>query len=149
MTVHEREVQLRAFDASLMAGAEALMGAVQDAEDAADNVMLDMRGVQLPKDATFLVEDEKGRILGTAGDPPHLEASASDAPVFRNVDASRRYRFVVLRGLRIIDPGQANGGAHHTMPPLKTNSDYSAYIRSRTAAWIAAKKRTAAAANRL
>ena len=42
-----------------------------------------------------------------------------------------------------------NGGAHHTMPPLKTNSDYSAYIRNRTAAWIAAKKRTAAAANRL
>jgi phospholipase C len=41
------------------------------------------------------------------------------------------------------------GGAHHTMPPLKTNSDYSAYIRSRTAAWIASKKRTADAANRL
>jgi phospholipase C len=37
----------------------------------------------------------------------------------------------------------SNGGAHHTMPPLKTNSEYSAYIRSRTAAWTASKKQTA------
>jgi len=37
----------------------------------------------------------------------------------------------------------ANGGAHHTMPPLNTNSEYSTYIRSRTAAWTASKKQTA------
>jgi phospholipase C len=37
----------------------------------------------------------------------------------------------------------ASGGAHHTMPPLNTNSEYSAYIRSRTAAWTASKKQTA------
>jgi phospholipase C len=35
------------------------------------------------------------------------------------------------------------GGVHHTMPPLKTNSDYRAYIRSRTAAWKEAKKQNA------
>jgi len=33
------------------------------------------------------------------------------------------------------------GGVHHTMPPLKTNSDYRAYIRSRTAAWKESKSR--------
>jgi phospholipase C len=32
------------------------------------------------------------------------------------------------------------GGVHHTMPPLKTNEDYSAYIRARTAAWQASRK---------
>jgi phospholipase C len=32
------------------------------------------------------------------------------------------------------------GGVHHTMPPLKTNSDYRAYIRARTAAWKASRK---------
>jgi phospholipase C len=32
------------------------------------------------------------------------------------------------------------GGAHHTMPLLKTSSDYRAYIRSRTAAWKASRK---------
>jgi phospholipase C len=33
----------------------------------------------------------------------------------------------------------AKGGVHHTMPPLKTNAEYSNYIRTRTAAWKAAK----------
>lgn len=33
----------------------------------------------------------------------------------------------------------SKGGTHHTMPVLKTNSDYRKYIRSRTAAWKAAK----------
>jgi phospholipase C len=32
------------------------------------------------------------------------------------------------------------GGTHHTMPTLRTNSDYKTYIRTRTAAWRAAKK---------
>ena len=33
----------------------------------------------------------------------------------------------------------AAGGVHHTMPVLKTNSDYSNYIRARTAAWKASR----------
>jgi phospholipase C len=31
------------------------------------------------------------------------------------------------------------GGVHHTMPVLKTNAEYTNYIRARTAAWKAAK----------
>jgi phospholipase C len=31
------------------------------------------------------------------------------------------------------------GGTHHEMPPLETNADYKAYIRSRTAAWQASR----------
>jgi len=37
----------------------------------------------------------------------------------------------------------AHGGTHHTMPPLKTNSDYRNYIRTRTAAWKASRHRNA------
>jgi phospholipase C len=33
----------------------------------------------------------------------------------------------------------AEGGTHHSMPELKTNADYSNYIRTRTAEWKAAK----------
>jgi phospholipase C len=33
----------------------------------------------------------------------------------------------------------AKGGVHHTMPTLKTNADYTRYIRARTAAWKASK----------
>ena len=36
----------------------------------------------------------------------------------------------------------AQSGAHHVMPMLKTNKDYSNYIRSRTEAWKASKKTT-------
>jgi phospholipase C len=38
------------------------------------------------------------------------------------------------------------GGTHHTMPRLVTNQDYSDYIRSRTAAWQAAKNSNAGSA---
>jgi phospholipase C len=38
------------------------------------------------------------------------------------------------------------GGAHHTMPEIKTSQEYSEYIRSRTAAWKAAKRSNAGAA---
>ncbi len=34
------------------------------------------------------------------------------------------------------------GGTHHVMPPLKTNSDYKAYIRSRTAAWRVSRRKS-------
>ena len=33
----------------------------------------------------------------------------------------------------------AKGGVHHTMPALKTNAEYTQYIRARTAAWKASK----------
>src|ERR1700684_1206767 len=82
ITVHERHVQLKAFDASLVATAESLMGAVQDTEDEGDNVMLDMRGVRVARDAAFRVEDERGRELGGTGEPPRLEMAASETPEF-------------------------------------------------------------------
>ena len=33
----------------------------------------------------------------------------------------------------------AHGHTHHTMPPLKTGADYTAYIRARTNAWKASR----------
>ncbi|MGA9507639.1 MAG: ATP-binding protein [Candidatus Sulfotelmatobacter sp.] len=116
ITVHEWSVQLKVFDASLAATAESLMGAVQDTEDESDNVMLDMRGVRVAQDAAFRVEDEQGRVLGSAGNPPPLETAASGAPAFRNADINGRgYRFLVFHGLRIVDPGQSNGGVRHSI----------------------------------
>ncbi|MGA7170844.1 MAG: ATP-binding protein [Candidatus Sulfotelmatobacter sp.] len=116
ITVHEWSVQIKVLDASLVATAESLMGAVQDTEDENDNVMLDMRGIRVGRDALFRVEDERGRVLGSAGDPPLLQRATSGAPVFHNVDVGGRgYRFLVLNGLRIVDPGQPNGGVRHSI----------------------------------
>ncbi len=116
ITVHEWRVQLKVFDASLLATAESLMGAVQDTEDEADTVMLDMRGVRVANDAAYRVEDERGKVLGSVLDPPRLETEASGAPVFRDVEVNGLgYRFLVLKGLRIVDPGQPNGGVQHSI----------------------------------
>ncbi len=116
ITVHEWSVQLKAFDASLVATAESLMGAVQDTEDEGDDVMLDMRGVRVAKNAAFRVEDERGKVLGSAGDPPRLTSATSGAPVFRNVNVNGvGYRFLVLKGLRIVDPGEPDGGIRHSI----------------------------------
>jgi hypothetical protein len=51
VTIHEYQVQLEAFDASLVAASESLMGAVQDAEDVNDNLLLDLRTACIDKDA--------------------------------------------------------------------------------------------------
>ena len=67
VTIHEWHVQLEAFDASLAAGSESLMGAVQDAEDKDDNVLLDLRTVRIGKEAVYRVIDGQGHLLGSAG----------------------------------------------------------------------------------
>jgi len=116
ITIHERHIQLQAFDASLLGNAKSLLGAVQDSEDTGDNVLLDMRGVKLGRNAVFSVEDERGRILGSSGTPPHLEAQPSGEPAFQNINVNgHRYRFLVLHGLRIVDPGEPNGGTPHSI----------------------------------
>jgi phospholipase C len=35
-----------------------------------------------------------------------------------------------------------HGGTHHQMPVLHTNAEYHAYIKERTAAWKASRKKT-------
>jgi signal transduction histidine kinase len=114
ITVHERHLQFTAFDASLSGTAESLMGAVQDAEDSGDNVMLDMRSVRLPKGSVFLVQEETGRVLGSEGQLPNaVRDSASDK--LDDKVHGRPYRFVILQGVRIIDPGNANKGTAHSV----------------------------------
>jgi two-component system OmpR family sensor kinase len=117
-TVHERRVQLKAFDATLLGTAQSLLGAVGDAEDQNDNVMLDMHGLRLRRDSIYRVVDEHGRILGSSGSAPDFEKVSAE-PTFRNLEvASRKYRFVALHGVRIIDPGLPNGGVRHDVDIL-------------------------------
>lgn len=116
VTYHEHHVQMKAFEASLAAGAESLMGAVQDAEDKDDNVLLDLRTVRVEPDAIYQVEDEHGRILGMAGDMAGIFRRYSGETGFHTEKLRHRtYRFYTLHGLRIIDPGEANGGTSHNI----------------------------------
>jgi signal transduction histidine kinase len=113
--VHERHVQYKAFDANLRGTANVLFGAVQDAEDTGDNVLLDLRGVTLPREAVFRVRDNQGRILGSAGTVPTEDISPGELK--ESTTNGHSYRFYSLTGDRIIDPG-ANGGIHHQISIL-------------------------------
>lgn len=110
VVVHERHVRFNALDANVRGTANVLLGAVVDAEDTDDNIVLDLRGVTLPKDAVYQVRDEHGHSLGAAG---HVPDGSMVAGKFASamVDG-RSYRFYVLHGDRFVDPG-VNGGLHH------------------------------------
>ncbi len=113
---HERHIQGKAFDAALMGTAQSVMGGVQDADDVGDNVLLDLRGVRLDMGAIFRVEDDKGRVLGSSGVIPELRSAPWGPPDFRQASVDgRSYRFVVLHGVRIIDPGTPSGGTSHAV----------------------------------
>jgi Signal transduction histidine kinase len=119
ITLHEHQIQLKAFDAGLTGSAESLMGAVQDADDKDDNVLLDLRGVHLNNRSIYRVVDDDGRILGSSGDFDQLPKSILDSPGFHDAKVNRRqYRFLVLHGVRIIDPGESAGGIRHDISIL-------------------------------
>jgi signal transduction histidine kinase len=119
VTIHERQVQLEAFDASLVAGSESLMGAVQDAEDIDDNVLLDQRTVRIGRDAVYRVLDGQEHVLGSAGNIDPAFGSPQAEPGFHNGRIGQRaYRFYTMHGLRIIDPGDAKGGTSHSITVL-------------------------------
>lgn len=115
ITVHEYHVQLTAFDAALQGTAQSLMGAVQDAEDENDNVMLDLRGVEIRKHAIFRVGEPSGRVLGSTGSLP-VELKSSSQPMIQEASVEgKRYRFYSFHGIRIIDPGAPGGGIRHSV----------------------------------
>jgi signal transduction histidine kinase len=116
ITINERHTELKAFDATLRGTADSIMGAVQDADNETGDVMLDLRGVQLGKDAVFRVEDERGKVIGSAGNVPEVTLSGSRTSAFQNVQVQgRNYRFVIRHGIRILDPQEAGGGIRRTI----------------------------------
>ena len=61
---YERHAHFRSFDVLLRGRADSLLGAVQDAEDVNDNVMLDGTEVSIPREDIYEVKDATGRVLG-------------------------------------------------------------------------------------
>jgi len=110
---YERHVRFHSFDIMLRGRADSLLGAVQDAEDTQDNVMLDGTEVNFPKEDIYEVQDAGGRVLGhspnwTGPDAAMLAASAGRS--FRLSLHGTHYRVLRIEGLRIVDPGDKGGG---------------------------------------
>jgi signal transduction histidine kinase len=110
---YERHTHFVAFDVMLFGRADSVLGAVQDAEDAQDNVMLDQADLHLPPDDVYEVYDAGGRLLGRSSNWQGSGNNHSAQP--RNgfswlVLNHRHYRLLLLHGSRIVDPAEPGGG---------------------------------------
>ena len=117
-SAYETVSHFRALDVLLHGRADSLLGAVQDAEDAQDNVMLDGTQVQTPKRDIYVVQDEHGRLLGSQNWPGGEQVMANgDKREFRNLMVDGvHYRVIRMPGLRMVDPGDIGGGiARHVI----------------------------------
>ncbi|HEY2470739.1 MAG TPA: HAMP domain-containing sensor histidine kinase [Terracidiphilus sp.] len=109
---YERHSHFRSFDVMLRGRADSVLGAVQDAEDTGDNVMLDLADLHVPPEDIYEVWDGRGHLLGRS--PNWLGSASTRVPdhngLFRIDIRDRNYRLLFMRGTRIVDPGEPGGG---------------------------------------
>ncbi len=114
--VYEQHVRYHAFDMMLHGRADALMGAVEDAEDPGDNVALNTKGLEIPQGDMFQVTADSNRVLGRS---PGWPAQGLGAQL--GLDASavavggKGYRFIAQRGIRVVDSEHGGGTVHPVM----------------------------------
>ena len=111
--VYESVSHFHAFDVLLHGRADSLLGAVQDAEDSQDNLMLDGSESLAPHRDIYLVRDDRGLIVGRSANWPDAEHfdTKPDTRLFRDLTINgRRYRVIRLAGTRVVDAGDDHGG---------------------------------------
>lgn len=115
---YERHTRFQAFDVMLRGRADSLLGAVQDADDKADNVTLDRTNLQLPAEDLYQVQDAAGRVLGKSENwnrtVDHPFRQTQDG-IFRAKVGGLHYRLIRMHGVRVVDSGEPNGGTAHTV----------------------------------
>jgi signal transduction histidine kinase len=116
---YERHIHFRAFDVMLHGRADSILGAVQDADDPGDNVMLDQADLRIPPEDVYEVWDAEGRLLGRSAnlqDSGAWQGSGAGAlthpfgDIFRSTIKGQRYRVLRIQGTRTVDPGEKGGG---------------------------------------
>jgi signal transduction histidine kinase len=114
--LHESRIHFRTFDIMLRGRVDSVFGAVGDADDPADNVVLDQRSINVPPTDLYDVEEDTGRILGRSNNWPaeEIKSVTPDARGYFNLKVNDHgYRLVRLQGIRVVDPGEKNGGVPH------------------------------------
>ncbi len=110
---HEMHDRARAFDVMLNGRADSLLGAVQDAEDPDDNVVVDQTELVVPPQDAYEVIMANGRMVGhSPGSSATLLAALSSHTsfgYFNFMADGRHYRGLRKPGIRVIDRDE-NGG---------------------------------------
>src|SRR3954451_2246017 len=106
---HEWQVRLKAVDLSLTGRSDSLIGAVQDAEDPQDSVMIDFEEFTPGRNDQFAVYNLDGTLVGaSSGD--HSSLKAMNRLGFRNIRADHhQYRVLERNAVRIIDRNETGG----------------------------------------
>jgi signal transduction histidine kinase len=108
---YERHIHFEAFEATLRGRADTVLGAVQDAEDPGDNVMLDRADLHLPREDIYEVYDAQGRLLGRSPNWQGMPIPQPESHRLLHVDVNgSHYRALIRHGSRIVDPGDPGGG---------------------------------------
>ena len=111
--VYEGHTQFRSLDIMIQGRAAALMGAVQDAGDPADNVMLDLTGLSLPDRDIYEVTDAGGRMLGHSANWTRVKEDplkVNGRGFFTVQIHGKHFRAIQVNGVRVVDPGDKGGG---------------------------------------
>ncbi len=108
---YQHNESLRAFDVMLRGRADSVLGSVQDAEDAGNDVMLDKTTLDVPGGDLYVVREEEGHLLGGEGvGGDELRDRLRDDQLVHNFKLRGiRYRGMVLHGSRLIDTEHAPG----------------------------------------
>jgi signal transduction histidine kinase len=108
---YERHIHFEAFEATLRGRADTVLGAVQDAEDPQDNVMLDRADIHLPQEDIYEVYDQRGQLLGRSLNWQGMAIPEPEPHRLLRADVNgRHYRLLIRHGSRIVDPGDPGGG---------------------------------------
>lgn len=134
-SAYEAVSHFRALDVMLRGRADSILGAVQDAEDPGDNVMLDGTQGIASKHDIYVVRDDRGRVIGSQNWPGGAQmAASSDTREYRNlIVGGVHYRVIRLLGLRMVDPGDAGGGIPRHVIILYGSRTHPAWERVRNA----------------
>jgi signal transduction histidine kinase len=104
--LHERRERYRAFDVLLRGRADSLLGAVQDAEDANDSLLIDRSGLDLPSEDVYEIRDDSGNLVGRSenwGAGPKAGSIPSADVYFKMEIGDRHYRAIRTHAMRVID----------------------------------------------
>ena len=107
--LHERNTRFRAFDETLRGRSDSLLGAVQDAEDPADNVYVDPTELALPAADVYAVYNKGGRLLGASAHAPAALIARGQNGFSDRVSEGHDYRLLQREALRIIDREESGG----------------------------------------
>ena len=118
--VLEEQTRMRSFEASLRSQADMLFGAIGDADDPADNIVLDLRGIHIPRRDLFLVSDPAGHVLGRSAGWPRADVPADPPDGISTITVGhRRYGMVALHAVSAVAASGVRCSCS-TPPPPRT-----------------------------